>query len=117
MPGRLGKSAGCATRLEAARSSKKIAEPREFNDLFGGQNCADRFSLWIGVDLVQMTYRCGLRHELPYALVQSAIRNEVATRVADAFVFDRGPLPERGASIKVHLSIRCLHCSDSAWLF
>jgi len=69
-------------------SLKKIPQPGEFNDLLGGQNSADQFSLRSGVDLVQMTQRCGFGHELPYALVQSAIRNEVGTRVADALVFE-----------------------------
>src|SRR5437762_9593031 len=68
-------------------SLEKIPQPGEFNDLLGGQNSADQFSLRSGVDLVQMTQRCGFGHELPYALVQRAIRNEVGTRVADALVF------------------------------
>jgi len=74
--------------VENEGSLKKIPQPGEFNDLLGGQNSAEQFSLRNSVDLVQMTQRCGFGHELPYALVQSAIRNEVGTRVADALVFE-----------------------------
>jgi hypothetical protein len=35
-----------------------------------------------------MTQRGGFGHELPYALVQSALRNEVGTRIADALAFE-----------------------------
>jgi hypothetical protein len=95
---------------------KKIPQPGEFNDLLRGQNSADRFSLRNGVDLVQMTQGWGFGHELPYALVESAIRNEVGTRVADALVFEGRPFPEDSRSIKVHLNISFLRCSYPAWL-
>jgi hypothetical protein len=69
-------------------SLKKIPQPGEFSDLFWGQNRADQFSLRGSMDLVQMTQRCGFGHELPYAVVESAIRNEVGTRVADALILE-----------------------------
>ena len=60
-------------------SLKKIPQPGEFNDLLGGQNSADQFSLRRGVDLVQMTQGCGFGHELPYAFVKGAIKHSVGT--------------------------------------
>ena len=78
-------SSKAKTRLQPL---EKVPQAGELNDLLWGQDSADQFSLRSSVDLVQMTCRCRLGHELPYAVVQSAIRNEVGTRVADGFVFE-----------------------------
>ncbi len=68
---------------------KKIPQPGEFNDLLSRQNSGDQFTLGSGVDFIQIQLRHGLRCELQYAFVKSALSNEVgsgAQRAAEGFI-------------------------------
>jgi hypothetical protein len=59
-----------------------------------------------------MVLRCGFGHELPYALVQSAISNKIgsgAPRFFDALFIEGGPFPEDCGSIEMYLNVGIIH--------
>ena len=67
-----------------------------------------------------MVLRCGLGHELPYALVQSAIRNKVgsgAPGFLDALFIEGGPFPENCGSIEMYLNVSVTHPYRFAFFF
>jgi hypothetical protein len=75
-------------------TSQKIAQPRKFNDEFGGDYFGDQIALWGGMNLVEMTLAERLLQKLGDALVQGAIKDRVRDRpdsVFDAFVVFRRP--------------------------
>jgi len=89
---------------------KKVPQPGEFNDLLRRQDSGDQFTLWSGVNLVQMQLRHWLGRELPYALVKSALGNGVGSGQRASLIIERGPFPENGRSIKIDLSVSVSHC-------
>jgi hypothetical protein len=65
----------------AALFSKKIPEPRQFDDVVRRQDRANQIRLRRGVNFIQMTLRFGLTHKLPDALVQGAtFTDHIGTR-------------------------------------
>jgi hypothetical protein len=75
-------------------TSQKIAQPRKFNDEFGGDCFGDQVALWGGMNLVEMTLAQRLLQKLGDAFVQGAIKDRVRDRpdsVFDAFVVFRRP--------------------------
>ena len=65
---------------------KKIPQRGEFNDLLSRQNGGDQFTPSSGVDIVEMQLRHRLGRELPYAFLESALRNEVGSGAADTSI-------------------------------
>jgi len=90
---------------------KKVPQLGYFDNLLSGQNGGDQFTLRSGVDLVQVVLRCRLGREFAYALVKSALHNEIGSGVADTSPVERWPFPENSGSIKFDLSVRIGHGS------
>jgi len=60
-----------------SRRLKKFSQTPKFNNVFGGHDSAHKVSLRGGVDLIEVMLRCGLGHELPDALIQCIVGNEI----------------------------------------
>src|SRR5580700_4596867 len=93
-------------------ASKKIPQPRDFNDMFRRQDRANQIRLRSSVDFIQMMLRFGLRHELPDALVESAVNDQVRTCAeggANAFTVDRWPFSESCGSIEINFDLSVGH--------
>ena len=78
-------SARDASGRRPADRLKKIPQRGEFDDLLSRQNGGDQFTPRSGMDL-EMQLRHRLGRELPYAFLESALRNEVGSGAADTSI-------------------------------
>jgi hypothetical protein len=69
----------------------KISQSSDFENVFCGQDRNDQFSLWSGMHLIQVMLTAWLRHELPDAVVQTALSYLIrasTVREANALIAD-----------------------------
>src|SRR5712675_2132045 len=83
-----------APRLE------KVAQPREFDDMLGGQGRAHQGWLRRRMYLIQMPRRRRLGHELPDALIECPFEHQIGILVDPAGVVERGPFAHDGGSVE-----------------
>ena len=57
------------------------------------------------MNFVQVMLRCGLCHEMPDAIVQSSLNDEIrAEGIGGAFILDRRPFSKSSRGIKIDLN-------------
>jgi hypothetical protein len=65
---------------------KKLAQPGEFSDLFGGRHGDDYVGLWRSMNFIQVTRAGRLCHELLNAFFQGPLGYEIGIRIGDVAV-------------------------------
>jgi hypothetical protein len=91
---------------------QEITQPRDLDNAFVGQHGCDYLSLRSGMYLIQAALTRRLGHELPDAVVQRAIDDQIwpgAISDANALIPDGGPFSQNGRSLEIDMTVRMGH--------
>jgi len=110
---------GCFTRSIAQgretatpddSESEKFPQPREFCDDLFRQDGTHYQGLWRSMNLVKVPYGGRLGHELPNALVEGAVDEQIGTgNFSATFVVERRPFVKNSRRIEVNVRVATGH--------
>jgi hypothetical protein len=106
----------CGLPTQGCWPSQEIPQPSQFDDVLCREDGADQVELRCGMNFVQVVLAHRLCHELPHALIQGPLRDEVgacAKGSTDTLVLYRRPFPERSRSVKIYLNVVTCHNHQS----